>query len=201
MSMNPLFLPAENVPTMTSLEVVDFINQVREQKASDEAIKYPCSKYPKLLHKNFLQKVPKVLGLSSAKFLADDNFATGKGAVSSRQIYKFPKREACLMAMSYDYDAQARVFDRMIELEERLKSEEIQISVSDQDFHASAMEEYQHRLVLLEQRSFREHGQKGSGLMQLRKKEKKELEAFSEKVKKLSQLTLPGIDDENRTIQ
>lgn len=28
-------------------------------------------------------------------------------------MYRFPKREACLMAMSYSYDLQAKVFDRM----------------------------------------------------------------------------------------
>ena len=32
--------------------------------------------------------------------------------------YTFPKREACLLAMSYSYDLQAKVYDRMTELEQ-----------------------------------------------------------------------------------
>ncbi|HCR9934797.1 TPA: phage antirepressor KilAC domain-containing protein, partial [Acinetobacter baumannii] len=35
--------------------------------------------------------------------------------------YQFEKREACLMAMSYSYDLQAIVFDRMTAMEEALK--------------------------------------------------------------------------------
>lgn len=61
-------------------------------------------------------KVPKVLGETSAKFLADDIFTNGNGAQSVRKIFNFPKREACLMAMSYSYELQDQVFDRMTTL-------------------------------------------------------------------------------------
>ncbi len=82
---------------MTSLELVDFINQQRKEGE------------PELLHKNFLAKVPDVLGGTSADFSADLPDAYGR----PRRGYRFPKREACLMAMSYSYDMHAKVFDRM----------------------------------------------------------------------------------------
>ncbi len=76
----------------TSLELVDFINS---QRGEGEA---------ELLHKNFFAKVPQVLGEeTSAKFLADLPDSYGR----PRKGYRFPKREACLMAMSYSYDLQA----------------------------------------------------------------------------------------------
>ncbi|HFI5592315.1 MULTISPECIES: hypothetical protein [Klebsiella/Raoultella group] len=58
----------------------------------------------KIQHKHILAKTPKVLGETSAKFLADDIFTSGNGAQSVRKIFNFPKREACLMAMSYSYE-------------------------------------------------------------------------------------------------
>lgn len=90
--------------TMTSLELVQFINN---QRAVGEA---------ELQHKHFLEKVPKVLGegcaIFSATYVHHQNGQT-------YPCYKFPKREACLMAMSYSYDLQAKVFDRMTELEQQ----------------------------------------------------------------------------------
>jgi len=185
----PIYLPAPDVAKMTSLEIVDFINDVREKKAKREGMTFPCKKYTNLAHKNFLAKVPKVLHEEhSAKFLAQYKDTTGR----TLNCYKFPRREACLMAMSYDYDAQAKVFDRMNELEGLVNF----ANLSDQDFHDITIQEQQHRLVLLEERSFKEHGQKGSALMIMRKKEKQQIEAYSKKVKELSQLTLPGFNDD-----
>ena len=61
-----------------------------------------------------MAKVPKVLGDQHApKFRGMDPVAIGSGATRMSPIYRFPKREACLMAMSYSYDLQAKVFDRM----------------------------------------------------------------------------------------
>ncbi|EPK3595758.1 Rha family transcriptional regulator [Proteus mirabilis] len=101
-------------PTMTSLEMVDYINADRKAKAEIEGLSFPCKKYRKLQHKDFLRKVPKVLGENqSAKFYAD--YIDNKGR--SYPCCKFPKREACLMAMSYSYELQAQVFDHMTELE------------------------------------------------------------------------------------
>lgn len=60
----------------------------------------------------------KVLGAgSSAKFLAHVPVPGPNGAVRQSPIFRLPKREACLMAMSYSYELQARVYDRMVELE------------------------------------------------------------------------------------
>ncbi|RMX08515.1 hypothetical protein D8I35_05415 [Corticibacter populi] len=93
--------------TMTSLELVEFINS---QRGEDEA---------ELRHDSFMGKVPKVLGEAAPKFLGTASY-TVNNAVRSRSIYSFPKREACLMAMSYSYELQAKVFDRMSALEAAL---------------------------------------------------------------------------------
>lgn len=90
------------VPSMTSLDLVDFIN---EQRADGE---------PELRHDHFMVKAPKVLGESHApKFLGTQLY----GNNNTRSIYTLPKREACLMAMSYSYELQAKVFDHMTALE------------------------------------------------------------------------------------
>ena len=92
--------------TMTSLELVDFINS---QRKSGEA---------ELRHSDFLDKTVKVLGLEMS-----ESFRSSYMDSMNRQkpCYRFPKREACLMAMSYSYELQAKVFDRMTELEEQQK--------------------------------------------------------------------------------
>ena len=96
-------LQGHGVVTMTSLELVDFIN---EQRAVGEA---------ELRHDHFMVKVPKVLGeFHAPKFLGTQTY----GNNNTRAIYNMPKREACLMAMSYSYELQAKVFDRMTALEQ-----------------------------------------------------------------------------------
>jgi anti-repressor protein len=87
--------------TMSSLELVSFINS---QRGDGEA---------ELTHADFLKKVPKVLGGG------EGNFSSSYLSSQNKELpcYNFPKREACLMAMSYSYDLQAKVFDRMTELE------------------------------------------------------------------------------------
>ena len=88
--------------TMTSLELVEFINSQRKE---GDAI---------LTHADFLKKVPKVLGGGEGKF--SDTYIHPQNG-QTYPCYVFPKREACLMAMSYSYDLQAVVYDRMTELE------------------------------------------------------------------------------------
>lgn len=105
--MSAIFNPAQTPVTMTSLELVDYINSQRKEGESE------------LQHKHFLEKVPKVLGEeTSAKFSADLPDAYGR----PRRGYRFPKREACLMAMSYSYELQAKVFDRMTALEDQQRA-------------------------------------------------------------------------------
>lgn len=99
--------------TMSSLELVDFINEDRRERAHAIGAPFPSNGFPGLEHKNFLAKVMDVIGETSARFLADLPDGYGR----PRRGYRFPKREACLMAMSYSYELQAKVFDRMTALE------------------------------------------------------------------------------------
>lgn len=98
--------------TMTSLDLVEFINS---QRGDSEAT---------LAHSDFLKKVPQVLGEAVA-----GNFSGYYRASNGKQnpMYTFPKREACLMAMSYSYDIQSKVFDRMTALEQERASHAITI--------------------------------------------------------------------------
>ncbi len=97
-------VPSHPSVTMTSLELVEFINS---QRGEGEAV---------LAHSDFLKKVPQVLGDGAGNFSCTYRDVQNK----ERPAYTFPKREACLMAMSYSYDIQARVFDKMTELEQKL---------------------------------------------------------------------------------
>ena len=111
--MTPL-ITTVNAATMTSIELVEFINAQRKADAEAAGMDFPSKGFSELMHKNFLAKVPEVLGAAtSAKFLADLPDSYGR----LQPAYIFPKREACLMAMSYSYDLQAKVFDRMTALE------------------------------------------------------------------------------------
>lgn len=96
--------------TMTSLELVGFINDHRRQQGDDTVLR----------HDHFMAKVPKVLGEAAPKFVGTDLYANGTGGMIERDIYRFPKRESCLMAMSYSYELQAAVFDHMTALESKL---------------------------------------------------------------------------------
>lgn len=99
--MNALLNPSVTPVTMSSLELVQFINNQRDVGAAE------------LAHSDFLKKVPQVLGGDAGNF--SSVYLGGNG--QERPCYCFPKREACLMAMSYSYDLQAKVFDRMTALE------------------------------------------------------------------------------------
>lgn len=91
--------------TMTSLELVQFINNQREIGEAE------------LRHDHFMAKVPQVLGEGGIPKFRDTYIHPQNS--QTYQMYRLPKREACLMAMSYSYDLQAKVFDRMTELEQQ----------------------------------------------------------------------------------
>lgn len=93
--------------TMTSLELVDYINSQRE--TGDSAV---------LRHRDFMAKVPIVLGEGGSDKYRGVQVHPQNGQTFS--VYRFPKREACLMAMSYSYDLQAKVYDHMTTLERQL---------------------------------------------------------------------------------
>lgn len=102
--------------TMTTPELVEFINNHRNEVATPE------KPLVKLHHRSLMAKVPQVLGFeSAAKFIASDIYSNGTGGSVNRQIYILQKREACLIAMSYSYELQAQIFDRMTAMEEALK--------------------------------------------------------------------------------
>ncbi|MBB6287658.1 MULTISPECIES: phage antirepressor protein [unclassified Pseudomonas] len=106
-NLAPRFLQSQNVArevSMTSLELVDFINGQRSQED------------PILDHADFMKKVPRVIRKDAGKF--SDIYLDSMNR--KQKCYRFPKRESCLMAMSYSYDLQAAVFDHMTSLEERL---------------------------------------------------------------------------------
>ncbi|MFW1767129.1 phage antirepressor KilAC domain-containing protein [Acinetobacter bereziniae] len=113
--MNALLNRNQNVITMSSLELVVFINKHREETATAD------KPYIQLQHSDFLKKVPLVLGEDAGKFSSTYK----DGSNRDKPCYSFPKREACLMAMSYSYDLQARVFDQMTAMEEALNSKPI----------------------------------------------------------------------------
>ena len=87
--MNNLINRNTEAVTMTSLELVEFINSQRGDGEAD------------LAHSDFLKKVLQVLGEKDA-----GNFSgIYKDSMNRKKpCYIFQKREACLMAMSYSYD-------------------------------------------------------------------------------------------------
>jgi len=110
----PGVITSAEQPRMSSLEMVDYINADRKAKAEEEGLTFPCKRYTKIQHKHILAKSPKVLGEEhSAKFLSQYSDSTGR----QLPCYQYPKREACLMAMSYSYELQAKVYDYMEELD------------------------------------------------------------------------------------
>lgn len=121
--------------TMVSLELVDYINDSRK---FDE-------KPVQLRHADFIAKVPKVLGGElSEKFRSVYTDTTGR----TLPCYRFPKREACLMAMSYSYELQAQIFDRMTAMEEALKKPAL--NLDDPAFLRQALLGYTEKVIELE---------------------------------------------------
>lgn len=96
--------------TMSSLEMVEFINAERKGQAAAVGAQFPSTGYAKLEHSDFMKKVPQVLGGGAGNF--SDTYVHPQNG-QHYPCYRLPKREACLMAMSYSYELQAKVFDRM----------------------------------------------------------------------------------------
>lgn len=95
-------LNVNGVLTMSSLEIVKYVNSTR--KTGDAEV----------THADFLKKVPKVLNGVEGKFSSYYIASNGK----QNPCYNFPKRESMLMAMSYSYELQAQLFDAWQELEQ-----------------------------------------------------------------------------------
>lgn len=100
--MNSLSIQTQQ--TMSSIEIVKIINDMREEGAAE------------LRHDNFMAKVITVLGSEVAlKFQGYYKASNGK----QNPCYYLPRREATLMVMSENYKVQAAVYDRVTELEQQ----------------------------------------------------------------------------------
>ncbi|WP_025915783.1 phage antirepressor KilAC domain-containing protein [Herminiimonas sp. CN] len=93
------------VKTMSSVELVGVINELREEDKAE------------LAHSDFMKKVAKVLGDGAGKF--SDTYQNQQNG-QTYPCYRLPKREASLMVMSESYAVQAKVYDRMAELEAKV---------------------------------------------------------------------------------
>jgi phage antirepressor YoqD-like protein len=122
--------------TMSSIELVDYINSQRDDFEAE------------LRHDHFMAKVPKVLGKDAPKFWGTSFYKGNGAAMQERATYTFPKREACLMAMSYSYDLQAKVFDKMTALE---SGQAKPAALSTMDILTLAMESEKGRLEAVAQ--------------------------------------------------
>lgn len=89
------------VKTMSSLELVEVINELREEGKAE------------LRHDNFMVKIEKHPGIDAPRFLGTQKYGNG----NTRNVYNLPKRECELMVMSESLAVQTRVYDRMTELE------------------------------------------------------------------------------------
>jgi len=98
------------VPTMSSLELVDLINEDRKAEAAG-------ADYTVLRHDNFMAKIEAHPGIMSPKFLGHIEIAGPKGGTRKSKCYHLPERESKLMVMSESLKVQTRVYDRMLELE------------------------------------------------------------------------------------
>ena len=92
------------IEVMSSLQVVDLINHKRGLDGGQAV----------LAHSDFMKKVPQVLGQEGLGNFSSSYFNSQN---KPQPCYSFPKRESYLMLMSYDYELQAAVYDRMEELE------------------------------------------------------------------------------------
>jgi hypothetical protein len=125
-------------PTMSSMEMVDFINADRKERATAE------KPFTKLEHSDLIKKVPRVLGGDAGKF---SGVYSGKNG-QDRPCYYFPKREACLMAMSYSYELQAKVWDRMVALEAELSRTRLSSHRDRLPLHHAALNLVSHTGIL-----------------------------------------------------
>lgn len=67
-------------------------------------------------HDHFMTKAQKVIGDTLPNFREREKYNNGK---NERTILMLPEREACLMAMSYSYELQAKVYDSWQEMKNK----------------------------------------------------------------------------------
>ena len=98
-----MFPVSNTIATMSSVELVEIINSMRDDGAAE------------LRHDHFMVKIEKHPGIDAPKFLGTQTY----GNNNTRKVYNLPKREAELMVMSESREVQTRVYDRMSALEAR----------------------------------------------------------------------------------
>jgi len=94
---------------------VSYKNNVAVMSSADLA--RLCVGDAKNAHSHFMEKAKKVLGDKLPNFRELEKYLRGE-----REILLLPEREACLMAMSYSYELQARVYDAWQELKKKAES-------------------------------------------------------------------------------
>lgn len=102
---------------MTSLELVDYINAGRKEKAEAAGKPFPSKGHAELQHRSFIKKIESHPGIQPAKFFA--GYLDEKG--EKRKCYNLPEREARLMVMAESLEVQTKVLDRLIEIEAQTK--------------------------------------------------------------------------------
>lgn len=90
-----------NVKTMSSVEIVEVINQLRPAGRAE------------MMHNDFLKKVREHPGIDEGNFSSIYFDQLGR----SKPCYYLPKREAELMVMSESLEVQTKVYDRLAEFE------------------------------------------------------------------------------------
>jgi len=95
-----LSLFAANAPlTMSSLEIATLTGKRHDHVMDD------------------IRKMMEELDLSAPDFSGVDNYAVGKGAQRTREIFNLPKRECFVLVSGYNIKLRAAIIDRWQELE------------------------------------------------------------------------------------
>lgn len=97
-------LSPTNTPTMTSLKLVDVINEVRILNGK-----------PKQTHDRLIKKIEGHPGIASREFLRHVQVPGPNGAVRESKCYSLPERECNLLVMSESLAIQAQVYDKLVE--------------------------------------------------------------------------------------
>lgn len=129
---------SKQIPQMSSLDIVNFINDYRVKNDSNPV---------QLRHADFMAKVSKVIGKLSENYRSVYKDVTGR----SLPCYVFYKREACLMAMSYSYELQAAIFDRMTELENQISKPQLPDFTNPVESARAWADEFEAKRVALKQ--------------------------------------------------
>lgn len=95
---------------ITSVEIVEILNITRQAYELE------------ISHDDFMTRVPVLLGSEAAKN-AESTYLKDR-ALGQMKCYCLPKREACLVAISYSYEAQFAVYERVTLIENAMRDAE-----------------------------------------------------------------------------